>query len=68
MAHDSDAVSKAGVQQQRVTIAFLILGWIFISLRVWTRTFVISNFGWDDATMIFAGVSLRPKEKGIPCG
>jgi len=49
--HSDDSVAASGVQQERITIAFLVLAWVFILLRVWTRTFVISNFGWDDSTM-----------------
>ncbi|ENI01638.1 hypothetical protein COCC4DRAFT_147400 [Bipolaris maydis ATCC 48331] len=39
----------------RLIIAFLILAWIFISLRVYTRTVIISNFGWDDIAMVSVG-------------
>jgi hypothetical protein len=56
MAHGLDELARAGQQQGRITIAFLALAWCFILLRTWTRTFVISSFGWDDATMILAGV------------
>ncbi|KAH7389776.1 hypothetical protein BKA66DRAFT_510809 [Pyrenochaeta sp. MPI-SDFR-AT-0127] len=56
MAHDSLDLARSGEQQERITIAFLVLAWFFISLRLWTRTFVISNFGWDDSTMILAGM------------
>jgi len=49
--HSEDSVAASGVQQERITIAFLVLAWVFILLRIWTRTFLISNFGWDDSTM-----------------
>ena len=55
-AHSTDDVASSSVQQERVTIAFLIVSWLFILLRIWTRTFVISSFGWDDSAMILAGV------------
>lgn len=42
-----------------MAIAFLVLAWFFIALRVWTRTYVIANFGWDDTTMLLAGVGTR---------
>jgi hypothetical protein len=58
MAHGAAQVSHANEQLMRITTAFLVLAWVFVSLRVWTRTFILSNFGWDDATMIFAAVSL----------
>jgi hypothetical protein len=29
---------------------------VFVLLRIWTRTYVIANFGWDDAAMISASV------------
>ncbi|KAH9870096.1 hypothetical protein J1614_007018 [Plenodomus biglobosus] len=54
--HSSTELSRSGKQQERVTIAFLVLAWLFILLRIWTRTCVISNFGWDDSTMILAGM------------
>ncbi|KAF2828177.1 hypothetical protein CC86DRAFT_405180 [Ophiobolus disseminans] len=54
--HSDDSVAQSGEQQERITIAFLVLSWFFILLRIWTRTFIISNFGWDDSTMILAGM------------
>ena len=42
--------------QGSVAISFLVVTWFFIALRVWTRTCLIANFGWDDSTMILAGV------------
>jgi hypothetical protein len=57
MAHGAEQVTRANEQLMRITTAFLVLAWVFVSLRVWTRTFILSNFGWDDATMIFAAVS-----------
>jgi len=66
MVHGVDELARAGEQQERITIAFLALAWLFIFLRIWTRTWVIASFGWDDATMILAGVwlpvGLRPRE------
>lgn len=56
MVHGVDEIAYAAKQQERITIAFLVLAWLFIFLRIWTRTQLISNFGWDDATMILAGV------------
>jgi hypothetical protein len=53
MAHGADQVTQANEQLMRTTTAFLVLAWVFVSLRVWTRTFILSNFGWDDAIMIF---------------
>jgi hypothetical protein len=66
MAHGAEQVNAANVQLMRITITFLVLAWVFVSLRVWTRTFLISNFGWDDATMIFAAVSLGAIEFHVP--
>jgi len=45
-AHTSSDVSRTGATQERITIAFLALAWVFILLRIWTRTWIISNFGW----------------------
>ena len=56
MAHEYADLSRSEARQQRITIAFLVLAWFFIWLRIWTRTYVISNFGWDDSIMILAGV------------
>lgn len=57
--HSDDSLSTRVGTQNRTAIAFLVLTWFFISLRVWTRTYVIANFGWDDSTMILAGVRKR---------
>jgi len=56
--HSQTEVDSTGLQQAQITVAVLTIAWFFILLRTWTRTWVISNFGWDDATMILAGVSL----------
>ncbi|KAF1844233.1 uncharacterized protein K460DRAFT_317534 [Cucurbitaria berberidis CBS 394.84] len=56
MAHDSIELAWSGKQQERITIAFLVLAWFFILLRIWTRSYIISSFGWDDTTMILAGM------------
>lgn len=58
MVHGFDELAQAGEQSERITIAFLALAWFFIILRVWTRTWIIASFGWDDATMILAGVCI----------
>lgn len=63
MVHGSDELARAGEQQERITIAFLALAWFFVLLRIWTRTWVIANFGWDDATMIVAGVWLSSESR-----
>lgn len=53
-AHGDEALSRRGHQEAKIAIAFLTLSWFFVLLRIWTRTYVISNFGWDDGTMILA--------------
>ncbi|KAH7128816.1 hypothetical protein B0J11DRAFT_578987 [Dendryphion nanum] len=55
-AHDAASILRRGEQQASIAIVFLVLSWIFIALRIWTRTYVISNFGWDDFAMILAGM------------
>ncbi|KAH6857391.1 hypothetical protein BKA58DRAFT_299803, partial [Alternaria rosae] len=55
--HSSADLAMAAEQQQRVTIAFLAVSWIFILLRIWTRTCIIRSFGWDDAVMLLAGLT-----------
>ncbi len=59
MVHGVNEVARAGEQAERLTIAFLALAWFFIVLRTWTRSWIIASFGWDDATMILAGVILN---------
>ncbi|KAF2196869.1 hypothetical protein GQ43DRAFT_234899 [Delitschia confertaspora ATCC 74209] len=49
-------VISRGQQQQKIAITFLVLAWLFLSLRIWTRTYIIASFGWDDATMILAAM------------
>ncbi|UPX16662.1 uncharacterized protein EKO05_0007051 [Ascochyta rabiei] len=56
MVHGLDELARAGEQQEKITIVFLTLAWFFITLRTWTRTWIITSFGWDDATMILAGM------------
>jgi hypothetical protein len=55
--HTEDSIASRGETQAHVAIAFLALTWIFILLRIWTRTYLISNFGWDDSTTLLAGVT-----------
>ncbi|CAA9960858.1 hypothetical protein PTMSG1_04242 [Pyrenophora teres f. maculata] len=52
--HSPTDVANSGIHSGHITIAFLTIAWFSILLRIWTRTCVISNFGWDDATMILA--------------
>lgn len=40
-----------------VTIAFLTVAWIAVSMRTYVRLIMIRNFGWDDAVMLLAAVS-----------
>jgi hypothetical protein len=56
MAHGDDSIAHSAEQPIKVAIVFLALAWIFVLLRIWTRTHVIANFGWDDAAMILASV------------
>ena len=41
-----------------VVIVFLSLVWISISARTWVRSMVSRNYGWDDAVMLLAAVSV----------
>lgn len=54
--HDGNSIARRGEQQASVAIAFLTATWVFVVLRVWTRTYVIANFGWDDGTMVLATI------------
>jgi hypothetical protein len=54
--HSDESIAYAAEQQEHIVVTFLALAWLFVLLRIWTRTWIISNFGWDDATMIFANV------------
>ncbi|KAF2194861.1 hypothetical protein K469DRAFT_726006 [Zopfia rhizophila CBS 207.26] len=42
--HEPPEIASLGKQQEKIAIAFLILAWSFVSLRIWTRTYVIANF------------------------
>ncbi|PVH99654.1 hypothetical protein DM02DRAFT_528532 [Periconia macrospinosa] len=55
MSSSDDKLARKGVQLEGVAIAFLVLSWAFIALRIWTRTCVRRNFSWDDSTMMLAG-------------
>ena len=43
-----------------VASIFLLSVWVTLSLRLWVRTALIRSFGWDDAFLLFAAVSLMP--------
>jgi hypothetical protein len=51
-----NSFARRGEQLASITVAHLVLSWLFIALRTYTRVFVNPNFGWDDLAMIFAGV------------
>ena len=36
----------------QVSVAFLVLTWIAVSLRIYARAVVIKSFGWDDYLML----------------
>jgi len=55
--HNEDSIASRGDTQAHIAMVFIALTWIFILLRIWTRAYLISNFGWDDSTMLLAGVS-----------
>jgi len=54
--HNSESIARRGEHLESIATAFLVVAWVFISLRVWTRGFLISQFGWDDIFMVLAGV------------
>jgi len=56
--HNDTSLSDRGQREKAVTIAFLVAAWVFVLLRIWVRTCMIRNFGWDDATMVLANVRL----------
>lgn len=41
------------------SVTFLVLVWTALTLRVYVRIFTIKAFGWDDAFLIWAAVSLE---------
>jgi hypothetical protein len=41
-----------------VAVVFSALAWITVVLRLYTRTFVIRSFGWDDAMIIVTMVRI----------
>jgi len=46
----------------RVAIAFLVLTWTAVFLRVYVRAVLIRSFGWDDWTIIFTSVRMRNRD------
>jgi len=52
-----DAVKGRSDLIAGVTIAFLSIAWIAVSMRTYVRLFMIKNYGWDDAVMLLAAVS-----------
>ncbi|OCL06326.1 hypothetical protein AOQ84DRAFT_223942 [Glonium stellatum] len=54
--HSDTSLASRGQQEKAVAIAFLVATWVFVSLRIWVRTYMIHNFGWDDTTMILANI------------
>lgn len=56
------AAEDRGPQVAGVAILFLILSWIFVSLRCYVRAVMIKNFGTDDwfAVASLVGFSFRP--------
>jgi len=61
MDSPSEITAAHGRQQyiNGVTIAFLILSWTAVSLRMYVRALMIKNFGWDDAVMLLAAVGFH---------
>jgi hypothetical protein len=62
MTFIDDLAKMAGETKQPELIAsvsvFLPLAIAAVALRIWVRTRMIRNFGWDDVTMIVALVSI----------
>lgn len=46
-----------------VTVVFLGLSFIAVSLRCFVRLRVVKAFGWDDALMVFAMVCGVPSDR-----
>jgi hypothetical protein len=47
------------------SVTFLVLVWTSLALRVYVRVFTIKAFGWDDAMLIWAAVSLEDYMKMV---
>ncbi|TKX18651.1 hypothetical protein C1H76_9441 [Elsinoe australis] len=43
-------------EAQHITVAFVVIVIISLALRIWVRTRMIKQFGWDDWTMVLACV------------
>ncbi|KAF1954760.1 hypothetical protein CC80DRAFT_115359 [Byssothecium circinans] len=56
MALSEVKLARIGEQLESIAIAFLTLSWLFIGLRIYTRTCIRFSFGWDDFAMIVAGM------------
>jgi hypothetical protein len=46
-----------GPEVQGVAILFLVLSWVFVSLRCYVRGFLLRSFGVDDTLCVVALVS-----------
>lgn len=40
------------LETRDVIIAGIVFATVFLALRIYTRTFVIRKFGWDDGTCV----------------
>ncbi|EMD85112.1 hypothetical protein COCC4DRAFT_153810 [Bipolaris maydis ATCC 48331] len=47
-------IGSRASEMVRIEVAFLVVSWIAIVLRVYVRTCVVKAFGWDDRWMLFA--------------
>lgn len=58
MSGHTDAQSTSrGHVQVAVAVTFLTLAWVSVAVRMYVRTLMIKNIGWDDWWMLLAAVS-----------
>jgi hypothetical protein len=49
-----------GPQVSGVSALFLVLTWIFVSMRIYCRLVIVKCFGLDDYLAVIAQVSILP--------
>jgi hypothetical protein len=49
-----------GPQVSGVSTLFLVLTWIFVSMRIYCRLVIVKSFGLDDYLAVIAQVSILP--------
>jgi len=70
MAHDRLAELLKATPLLGVTITFLVLSWIAVTLRLWTRSRIVRNTGADDwaiiaTLLLYTGLCIQLMRLGV---